>query len=267
MFKDFFEKIVRYLVNNNYIGFRALNLVNYGVKYDSLNDRVYQTIGESNIYIIHPKHGVPNYKGRNTIEWLCEDIYYGNYRPIDSDIVIDIGTGYGHEIAWLKSKCNAKIICVEPNPEVFVALQMNLLGLKEVTLHNKFIGQEKHINFSLSTNYAGATSQGDDIGIRVYGESLDELLSEYSEIALLKLNIEGGELSLLETSDLSKIARIVVSCHDFRADRGEGEYFRTHKRVMNILKDKGFNIASIETNYFPTPSWKESVKFWIFAEK
>lgn len=267
MIKEFYRKAIRFLVNNSYLGFRALNASDYGVKYDTVSERVYQTVGGRRIYIQHPKHGVPNYFGRDTVEWLCEDVYYGNYLPCDEDVVVDIGTGYGHEIAWLMSKSDAKVICVEPNPEVFVYLQMNLHGMDGVVLKNLFIGQQEYINFPLTMNYAGATSQGEKIGIRINGATLDELLREYNEIALLKLNIEGGEVSLLETSDLTKIARVIVSCHDFRANRGDGEYFKTYDKVKKILKDKGFSLSHVETDFYPTQHWRDSVQFWIFAYK
>lgn len=267
MIKELYRKTIRYLVNNSYLGLRALNASDYGVKYDTVSERIYQWVGGRRIYIQHPKHGVPNYAGRDTIEWLCEDVYYGNYLPCDGEVVVDIGTGYGHEIAWLKSKSDVKVICIEPNPEVFVYLQMNLLEISGVILKNLFVGEKKYINFPLTTNYAGATSKGDKVGIRVNGATLDELLREYSEIALLKLNIEGGELSLLETSDLTKINRIIVSCHDFRANRGDGEYFRTYDKVKKILKDKGFYLSQVETEFFPTQHWRDSVQFWIYAYK
>lgn len=267
MIKELYEKTIRYLVNNSYLGFRALNATDYGVKYDTVCERLYQRVGERRIYIQHPKHGVPNYAGRDTVEWLCNDVYYGNYLPRDGEVVVDIGTGYGHEIAWLKSKSDVKVICVEPNPEVFVYLQTNLLEISGVILKNIFIGEKKYINFPLSMNYAGTTSNGEKVGIRVNGATLDELLSEYNDIALLKLNIEGGEVGLLENSDLAKITRIIVSCHDFRADRGDGEYFRTHDKVKKILKEKGYSLSRINTEYFPTKHWRDSVQFWIFAHK
>ncbi len=267
MIKEFFRKFIRYLVNNSYLGLRAVNIIDYGVKYDPDSERLYQWVGGRRIYIQHPKHGVPNYDGRDTIEWLCEDVYYGNYQPCDGEVVVDIGSGYGHEIVWLKSKTDVRVICVEPNPEVFVYLQMNLLEISGIDLKNIFVGEKKYIKFPVTMNYAGATSEGDEFGISVNGVTLDELLSEYSEIALLKLNIEGGEVDLLANSDLTKITRIIVSCHDFRADRGDGEYFRTYDKVKKILKDKGFSFAPIKTDYFPTKHWRDSVKFWIFAHK
>ena len=265
--KNTIWKVIRYLVTNNYLGYRALNMVGYGVNFDVFNGRVYQTVGNRRIYILHPKHGVPNYTERDTVAWLCEDIYYGKYRPSDSDVILDIGTGYGHEIAWLKSKCNAKVICIEPNPEVFVCLQLNLLGLEGVDLYNRFIGSKEYINFPLTTDYAGATSQGEEVGIRVHGTNLDKIVREDEEIALMKLNIEGGEVDLLESSNLTKIRRIIVSCHDFRANRGDGEYFRTYDKVKAILSRKGYILEKVDTDYYPTPDWRDSVKFWIYAHR
>lgn len=265
MLKELYIKSVRYLVNRGYIGYRALNLTNYGVKYDAEIGRIYQIVGGRKIYLQHPKHGVPDYNGRNTLEWLCKDIYYGSYLPRDGDVVLDIGTGYGHEIAWLRSKSDVTIICVEPNPEVFLYLQVNLSGLSGVVLQNFVVGSRGEMNFPFTTDYASATSNSDVGGISVRGCTLEDLIKDYDEVALLKLNIEGEEAELLEANNLSKITRIIVSCHDFRAHRGEGDNFRTHERVVRALKSKGYRISDVKTKYYPSESWRKSIRYWIFA--
>lgn len=265
--QEFMGKIIRYIVNRDYLGYRLLNLVNYGVFYEETTGRIFQCVFGKRIYIAHPKHGVPNYSGHNTVEWLCKKIYYGKYLPKTGDVVLDIGTGYGHEIVWLKSVSDPEVICVEPNPEVFVYLSFNLLGVNRVRLLNRFVGGQKYINFPLTTEYAGATSQGADTGIRVEGATLDELIHEYDKVALLKLNIEGGELELLRDSNLSRIDRIIVSCHDFRAERMEGEFFRTFDKVWSILGNAGYHLSRIDCAHYPTPDWAKSVRYWIYATR
>ena len=57
-------------------------------------------------------------------------------------------------------------------------------------------------------------------------------------VALLKMNIEGGERHVLKEIDLSIVDRVIVSSHDFRAELGHGEHFRAD--VLNILDAAGF---------------------------
>jgi len=36
---------------------------------------------------------------------------------------------------------------------------------------------------------------------------------------------------------------LCISCHDFRADKGEGEFFRTKQQVLDAVKAAGFTIV------------------------
>ena len=64
------------------------------------------------------------------------------------------------------------------------------------------------------------------------------------EIRLIKMNIEGSEGRALGgmLKVLARTRNIVVACHDFRADAGEGEWFRTKTIVTQALHNAGFDI-------------------------
>ncbi len=267
IFRKSVGKILRGLVNRDFLGARFLNVIDYGVHYEKESGRIYQLVCDKHLYIAHPKHGLPNYSTIDSIDWLCREIYYSKYLPKSDDVVLDIGTGYGHEIVWLKNNSDPEVICVEPNPEVFFYLQVNLQDVEKVHFLNLFVGDKECINFPLSSEYASSTSQGADKGLKINGIKLSEIVRPYEKIALLKLNIEGGELELLADSDLTKIERIIVSCHDFRTERGDGEFFRTFEKVWKILSDAGYDLSTIECSYYPTPNWINSVRYWIYAER
>jgi hypothetical protein len=80
------------------------------------------------------------------------------------------------------------------------------------------------------------------------------LTSDFDTIDLLKINIEGAERSALEAgvSTLTKARQVVVSCHDFKADRTGDDWFRTRRWVEETLEEAGFALAPpIAT----TPPW------------
>lgn len=265
--KEIWNKFLRFFINRDYLGARFLNAANYNVIYDVENSRIYQNVLGKKCYIAHPKHGIPNYKKINTIEWVCSEIYYKYYIPGDDETVVDIGTGYGHEILWLRSFSNAKIICVEPNPEVYAYLRFNTSTFKNIILENAFIGSMKQAVLSFSTDYASTGSSGVDNGVLVDGRTFDEITRGEKNIALVKINIEGGETDFIDNTNLSKIDRLVISCHDFRANRGDGEFFRTFDYVSNKLTNLGYNIKLFNPELSPSAAWAEGVKYWIFATR
>jgi hypothetical protein len=75
-----------------------------------------------------------------------------------------------------------------------------------------------------------------------------------TKIDLLKMNIEGAEKPLLDHMDLDMVERVIVNVHDFRADRGEGEHFRTRTHVETRLRAAGFRLEDVYPN-------------WIFAAR
>ena len=120
-----------------------------------------------------------------------------------------------------------------------------------------------------SPNYASVNIH-EHPSIRVKGISFDDFMEENNieSVDLLKMNIEGAELGVLESiRRFDKVKRFVISCHDFRANRGQGEYFRTKEKVIEILKKNGYKIKGIELDSYPSDAWRLSVDDWVFAEK
>jgi hypothetical protein len=80
----------------------------------------------------------------------------------------------------------------------------------------------------------------------VDGLTLDQICSDLDieSISFLKMNIEGGErdalIGMQKTLSITKV--ICVCCHDFRADRGEDESFRTAEFVRDFLARGEFEI-------------------------
>jgi hypothetical protein len=72
-------------------------------------------------------------------------------------------------------------------------------------------------------------------------------------IDFLKMNIEGAEIRAVE--GIEKTLRITqalcISCHDFRANGGDGEHFRTKERIQTIVKQAGFRLVSRDADWRP----------------
>lgn len=264
-------KIVERLVSRGYLPPFILNLLpGAAVYWDARKKFFFNKIDEDRIYLAKPAHGLGRSKIGDLCEYLCSEIYYKHYLPQEGDICLDVGSGYGHELVWLKKHSRCQIIAIEPNPLIFYFLSYNTRLLEGCTVLNTALSKEVvNLELPFDDGYAGLSHQA-DAPIKIKTHTFHSLMSELKlhKISLLKLNIEGGELSFLsEVVDLSCIERIVVSCHDFRAERGEGEYFRTYDSVCRLLRDSGFSLRGVQPSQFPNESWKKSISFWIYAER
>lgn len=75
------------------------------------------------------------------------------------------------------------------------------------------------------------------------------------------MNIEGAEKDIIQNiTDFSIVKRFIISCHDFRAENGEGDFYRSRDVVTKTLKKNGFTIRSF--NY--STNWADD---WIYAEQ
>ena len=85
-------------------------------------------------------------------------------------------------------------------------------------------------------------------GLVVPAARLKEICDRYSvhKIDFLKMNIEGAERrALIGMEDvMNRIATVCVACHDFRAESGHGEDFRTRIMVEQFLLRHGFQLRS-----------------------
>ena len=84
-------------------------------------------------------------------------------------------------------------------------------------------------------------------GVTVRSRSLDSLLDELgiATVDLLKMNIEGAEQAAVKgmANSARRMRYVAISCHDFIADAGGSEQFRTREFIKAALRDHGFEIA------------------------
>ncbi len=185
----------------------------------------------------------------------ARDYWLRFYRPQPGDVVIDVGAGRGEDTMAFSQVVGdtGRVLAIEAHPQSFELLQdfCRRNGLRNVTpLHVAVMDRPGRVRMSQSGQwYDAAITLGDDpSGIEVRGASLDEICQEagFSGISFVKMNIEGAERHALEgmQSVLKQLKAICVACHDFRADRGDGEEFRTRAFVERVLTEHGFRLAS-----------------------
>jgi hypothetical protein len=84
---------------------------------------------------------------------------------------------------------------------------------------------------------------------------LDELIEreKIRRVDFLKMNIEGAEAKAPEGMQRSFgiIRALCISCHDFRANQGDGEQFRTKALVQAAVKAAGFRTISRDKDPLP----------------
>jgi hypothetical protein len=77
------------------------------------------------------------------------------------------------------------------------------------------------------------------------------------------MNIEGAETSALMGMRrvLETTPHVVVSCHDFNANRGDGEVFRIYDDVFKIITASNYNLSNRHKD--PRPE----VPYYLYAKK
>ena len=184
----------------------------------------YERFGKK-IFIRYPRH----FLAEKTNKWLCEKIFFHYYLPKNNEQVVDLGAGYGEEAVYLNNKSpDVKYLGVEAQPVIYECISNTFRGLNSDSKISPFvISSESDMKFISQYSYASVGSIPEGY-IEIPTITWDDFLKRYKikNIDLLKMNIEGAEKPLIESiTDFSIIKRFIISCHDFRANNNEGEFY------------------------------------------
>jgi len=184
----------------------------------------------------------------------AEDYWFHLYKPRPGDAIVDVGAGRGEDVfAFAKAVgAEGRVFAIEPHPVSFRVLEKfcSLNRLAHVTPLNYACTDEPG-QLQIETlpvwesNYVRG-GEPSPTSYPVQGLPCDEVLAgQVERIDFLKMNIEGAERLALPgcRATLARTRFVCIAAHDFRADRGEGEQFRTLELVCRFLKDAGFDIV------------------------
>jgi FkbM family methyltransferase len=212
------------------------------------------------IYIRYPRH----FLEEKWNIWNCKNLVYYYYLPKRGDVVVDLGAGYGEEAIYLSKHVSGfRYIGVEGQPVIYECLSNTFNDAGEEFIASPYIITNKEMVKFVSQRSYAAVGETPKAYIEVPVITWEKFIKRYeiSKIDLLKMNIEGAEKEVIENiNDFSVIKRLIISCHDFRAENGEGEWYRTKDLVIKRLQESGYSIKGFNYGI----SWADD---WIYAER
>ena len=170
------------------------------------------------------------------------------------DVALDVGANIGHMtsvMAWCAGP-HGKIISIEPHPELFEELRFNvsrwknLLNTPEIVLHNLAISdrtglallhvpQVFHTNRGIASLLESSARESSSEKHSVNVTTLDALIPGIEKIGVLKIDVEGSELAVLQGG-----VELISS------NRARDIIFEDHgmppTRVMELLKEHGYSV-------------------------
>ena len=192
------------------------------------------------------------------------DLWCHGYTPIEGNTIVDVGAGIGAEAVILGRLVGStgRLVAIEAHPRTHRCLlkTVRASGVPQVSpIHAAITRDVGPVELSDDRNDVANTvvdgSAESSATVTVPGYPLDILLRSHGvrQIDLLKMNIEGGEVDALlgAESALEATRHVVISCHDFIAERGGPNRMRTYSRVREILESCGFAISLREDDPRP----------------
>ena len=182
------------------------------------------------------------------------------------DLVIDLGANVG-DVAAPLAATGATVECFEPDPYAFAQLEKRFADTPNVTLHNAAAGisdgtvqlrrvadfDEKPRGASVkSTILEGGRGVSDDTGDMVevalvdFPAYLRKRLAGAGEIALLKMDIEGAELDILEVMEaeglLNPVRCTLVETHERKFKALRPRYRELRARIAAAYPPEKVNL-------------------------
>lgn len=150
--------------------------------------------------------------------------------------IVDIGAHIGSFTVKAKlTYPNAKIYSYEPIAGNFEMLKANTSKFPDVKIFNTTVSGDRLPGRLMESN---ATNTG--LNIFEYGKEptypnthIKQIQDMVGHIDLLKIDCEGGENSIFENMDFSKVGIIIAELHQYGATKSVIETFQ-------MLEDKGF---------------------------
>lgn len=168
------------------------------------------------------------------IEYLCHT-FIADFLNENSN-VIDLGGNKGEFSGFILDNFNSNIYVVEPIPELFKQISENF----KIRKFQYCISNQKEIEISIPENQC-ATIYDKNFKDKIIcqGITLGEFLKQnnISKIDLLKVDIEGAEIEMFETTPaeiLKNINQITVEFHDFLWPELRSNVEKIKNKIINL---------------------------------
>lgn len=220
----------------------------------------------------------------STLDEVFNDAYYNFESSTASPFIIDGGANIGIATIFFKDLYpQAKIICFEADPNIFVTLKKNVVAnkLTDVTLINAALANKKGmIDFYGQVNGADLDARGNSI-IEVWGMQRTvsgkisvpaEQLSDYinEPVDLLKLDVEGAEQQILEEIQhkLHFVKQIVAEVHCSKTM----DSVNSLTKIIDILTKSNFEHQLVTKNNLDllpgqVKNWSDKIKPELYSIK
>lgn len=170
---------------------------------------------------------------------VCEHTIDASIVPTGA-VVVDVGA-WGYEFTrWMRSRYDARIVAIDPNPTM-EAMQGVVLKRAAVFSSRSLPPNREafYVTAGGPNNHYAVTSPPTNVGFtRVPCCSLEEVLEENSVVTadVLKLDCEGAEYDILLTMTRPLARQITVEFHDHvgrnpRPEDPEGFYADLHRHL------------------------------------
>jgi FkbM family methyltransferase len=162
-------------------------------------------------------------------------------RPITHDaVVVDLGVNHAEFSSEVAERYGCRIVGVEPVPALYGALPpVPRADFDRAALTSDGKPVTLYINRGVCATVVDGLRRADAEQITVPGVTLDDLLQRHglSRVALVKIDIEGAELGVLESipaETLERIDQLSVEFHDFLDASQEPAVRRCRSRLRRL---------------------------------
>lgn len=190
---------------------------------------------------------------------FCSELY--RFRPEgDRPTILDVGANIGLATLWWKLHYPAaRVLAVEADPKIYSMLETNVrtFGFADVQLLNAAAWTGSGVlKFSPDDSDGGRVSSE---GIEVNAVSLAELIERFDTVDFLKLDIEGGERTVLPAIEGS-LRRVRTMFCEYHSSVGEPQRL---DEVLHVINRAGFryHIKNLLASESPFLALTESCGF------
>ncbi len=175
--------------------------------------------------------------------WQFHEIFVEEYYKFNaknnSPLIIDCGANIGLSAIYFKLLFPAaKVIALEPDDKIYNIAKNNInaLGFNDVELIKKAVWIDNSGVKFFSEGADGSTMFSDKANTVVSSVRLKDLLSQFTKIDMLKMDIEGAEVNVIEDceAELAKIETLFIEYHSYVDKKQELD------KLLLILTNNGF---------------------------